>query len=121
MLLLEPEEAERTTSLANGHFKVSWIDFAASKLEPPHMTQNHDRPARESSYPPLDEATRAAFNRQLANIVSLLHAGRLTEGQERELVRTLEAQSIAIERLHRFPLSNADEPAFVLSPADKIL
>ena len=82
------------------------------------MTQEHDRLARESGYPPLDEASRAALNRQLAQIVSLLHAGHLTEGQERELVQTLEAQSVAIERLHRFPLSNADEPAFVLSSAD---
>lgn len=106
--------------LANGHFEVSRIDFAPSEVEPPHMTEDDDRPARESSYPSLDEATRAALNRQLANIVSLLHAGHLTEGQEREFVQTLEAQTVAIERLHRFPLSNADEPAFVLSTAGVI-
>lgn len=84
------------------------------------MTQDHDRPERESSYPSLDEAARAALNQQLANIVSLLHAGHLTEAQRREFVQTLEPQSVALERLHRFPLSNADEPAFVLSPAGEI-
>ncbi len=81
------------------------------------MMQDHDRPAREPSYPPLDGATRAALIRQLAKVVSLMHPGPLTEGQEREFVQTLEAQSMAIERLHQFPLSNSDEPAFVLSSA----
>jgi hypothetical protein len=81
------------------------------------MTQDYERPTPESGYPPLDEATRATLNRQLGDIVALLHGGRLTEGQERELVQTLEAQSLAIERLHQFRLSNADEPTFVISPA----
>ena len=81
------------------------------------MTQEHDRPAGASGYPLLDNATRAALNEQLARIVSLLHAGHLTEDQTREFVQTLEAQSAAIEQLHRFPLSNADEPAFVMSLA----
>ena len=81
------------------------------------MTQEHDRAAGAFGYPPLDEATRAALNRQLAHIVSLLHSGQLTEDQKCELVQTLEAQSAAIEQLHQFPLANADEPAFVVSLA----
>jgi hypothetical protein len=63
-------------------------------------------------YPEVDEATRSRIAEKLADIVALLHPEGLSEGQLREVAASLAIQTGNTERLHRFVLSNAMEPAF---------
>ncbi|MCB8882573.1 hypothetical protein ACELLULO517_20170 [Acidisoma cellulosilytica] len=67
-------------------------------------------------YPALDAAEIAALNAKLAEVVALRHQGRLTAAQHADLVAAIETQTRHAEALHRVPLQNADEPAFVRAP-----
>ena len=67
-----------------------------------------------SDYPPLDEATVAAIAERYLEVISLSHPEGLTDAQREEVVATVAQQLAAAERLHRFPLTNAAEPAFVM-------
>jgi hypothetical protein len=71
--------------------------------------------SRQLSYPRLGEAVAEAVRQKLLDIVSLLHDGQLTEDQLEEVKAGLSLQNANTEVLHRFPLSNADEPAFALA------
>ncbi|WP_406856469.1 hypothetical protein ABEG18_02235 [Alsobacter sp. KACC 23698] len=64
-------------------------------------------------YPALDEDRIAALGGRLEEIVSLLHAGALTELQRQEMRLSLKAQIASSEALHRVRLLNSDEPAFM--------
>jgi hypothetical protein len=68
-----------------------------------------------SLYPAIDEATAEAIQRQLIAAVSLAHGGKLTELQLNEFKASLQTQSRALETLHRFKLTNSDEPAFTVT------
>lgn len=69
-----------------------------------------------STYPTLTLQQLTEINTRLAEIVSLCHAGSLTKAQLTELCAAVELQTGHAEALHRFPLRNADEPAFIRSP-----
>jgi hypothetical protein len=73
------------------------------------------RADRPSLYPALDAVTRETMVARQAEVIAMTHGGNLTEAQSRELLQTVQAHADAIERLRRFGLTNADEPAFVLS------
>ncbi|SEF09210.1 hypothetical protein SAMN05444161_8238 [Rhizobiales bacterium GAS191] len=81
------------------------------------MASQLREPPQESSapgtYPQLDPAAIRAINKKLIEIVSLLHQGGISDAQLRELTACVRAQTANIETLHRFSLSNADEPAFI--------
>ncbi|MFC7399066.1 hypothetical protein ACFQU1_17820 [Chelatococcus sp. GCM10030263] len=66
------------------------------------------------TYPQMDPATLAALNAKLIEIVSLLHRQGLSAEQLTELTSAVAIQTANAERLHRFPLRNADEPAFTV-------
>jgi hypothetical protein len=68
------------------------------------------------AYPSLDSAQLAAINAQLVAIAGLRHPGTLTTAQLADLTAAMEQQTRHLETLHRFPLRNADEPAFIRSP-----
>ena len=65
-------------------------------------------------YPEVSEAKQRLIVEKLADIVSLLHSEGLSEEQLREVAANLAVQAANTEKLHRFVLSNAMEPAFVL-------
>jgi len=67
-----------------------------------------------SAYPVLDAATVARIAEHLVDVITLMHAEGLDEAQQQEVVRSVEGQLAAAERLHRFPLTNAAEPAFIM-------
>jgi hypothetical protein len=62
----------------------------------------------------MDPATLAAVNEKLIEIVSLLHGQKLSAEQLAELTSAMAIQTANTQRLHRFPLRNADEPAFAV-------
>ncbi len=68
------------------------------------------------AYPPLEQDQTAAINAKLAEIAALRHQGKLTTAQLADLTAAVEQQTRHLETLHRFPLSTADEPAFIRSP-----
>ena len=65
-------------------------------------------------YPALDPDEVARLSERLLELVSARFGGALSPGQLDEVRGCVEAQIAATEKLHRFPLTNADEPAFVL-------
>jgi hypothetical protein len=67
-----------------------------------------------STYPLLDAATSTAINEKLAEIISLLHQGRPSDVQLREISACIAVQTANTEKLHAFPLTNAAEPAFTV-------
>lgn len=73
---------------------------------------SQDGPA-PSGYPQLDQLALARLTEKLAEVVSLLHAGRLSSLQVREFTSSLNIQTANCEKLHRVALRNSDEPAFV--------
>jgi hypothetical protein len=68
------------------------------------------------AYPSLDPAQLAAINAKLVAIAALRHPVKLTTAQLADLTAAMEQQTRHLETLHRFPLRNADEPAFIRSP-----
>ena len=64
-------------------------------------------------YPLLNPDQAARLNAKLGEIVAIRHAGRLTDAQVSELAVALERQTSDAEALHRFPLTNADEPVLI--------
>ena len=77
-----------------------------------------DVPGRtpQRAYPLLDPAQTAAINAKLVKVAALRHPGGLTSAQLTDLTAAMEQQTRHIETLHRFPLTNADEPAFIRAP-----
>jgi hypothetical protein len=69
-------------------------------------------------YPELAPAAIAAVNEKLIEIVSLRHGGRLTPEQIAELAAAVATQTANVEKLHRFPLRNSDEPCFIAPMAE---
>ena len=69
-------------------------------------------------YPQLEATTIAAVNEKLIAIVSLRHGGTLTPEQVAELTAAVTAQTANVEKLHRFPLRNSDEPCFIVPMAE---
>ena len=65
-------------------------------------------------YPELDPEWTSSLNAKLIDIVSLLHGGTLSDAQMREVTACIGVQTANVQTLHRFPLSNADEPAFTV-------
>ena len=68
-------------------------------------------------YPLLSPEQAAAIDERLVEIVSLRHGGRLSDAQLSELRTCMRVQTQNAEALHRFVLTNADEPVFVRAPA----
>jgi hypothetical protein len=79
-------------------------------------TEKAPHQAPQRAYPPLDAAQTAAMNEELVATVALRHPGKLTTAQLADLAAAIEQQTRHLETLHRFPLQNADEPAFIRSP-----
>jgi hypothetical protein len=79
------------------------------------MTSETDPKAGSRGYPPLDPAQTTKLNATLVEVVMLRHPG-LTPQQRADLAAAMEQQTRHLETLHRFPLANADEPAFIRSP-----
>lgn len=65
-------------------------------------------------YPALDQDEVARLSERLLELVSARFGGRLSPDQVGEVRGRIEAQIAVAEKLHGFPLTNADEPAFVL-------
>jgi hypothetical protein len=78
----------------------------------PQVREPSRMASQRNPYPQLGASAVAALNRQLVEIVSLLHGGNLTEAQMREVTASVAVQTANVEKLHQFSLSNADEPAF---------
>lgn len=68
------------------------------------------------AYPMLDATQVAALNALLVEAAALRHQGRLTPAQRADLTAAIETQTRHAEALHRVPLRNADEPAFIRAP-----
>ncbi len=68
-------------------------------------------------YPVLSPEQAAAIDEKLVEIVSLRHGHRLSDVQLSELRTCMTMQTHNAEALHRFVLTNADEPVFVRCPA----
>ncbi len=65
-------------------------------------------------YPVLNADEVARLRERLFELVSARFGGRLSPDQVNEVREGIEAQIAVAEKLHGFPLTNADEPAFVL-------
>ena len=72
-----------------------------------------DKTEDAARYQLLSSEQAASINAKLVEIVGLRHAGRLTEAQLAELTACMDRQTRDAESLHRFALTNADEPAFI--------
>jgi hypothetical protein len=79
-------------------------------------TVDETRRVPPPTYPPLDPVQTAAINAKLVAIAVLRHPGELTTAQLADLTAAIQQQTRHLETLHRFPLTNADEPAFIRSP-----
>jgi hypothetical protein len=71
--------------------------------------------ATGSSYPRLSAGSSAAVARRLLEIVSLYHGESLSADQLDAVRTCVGAQLAATERLHRFPLTNDQEPIFTVT------
>ena len=80
--------------------------MASPQLEPSDWTS-------QEVYPQPDPDTVAAINEKLAEVVSLLHGGRLSEAQRNEIAGAIALQTANAAKLHDFRLRNANEPAFI--------
>jgi hypothetical protein len=69
-------------------------------------------PEASSNYPQMHESDRTRIVETLAKMVSLLHPEGLDDGQLREIAANLDVQIANTEKLRRFALTNAMEPAF---------
>jgi hypothetical protein len=81
------------------------------------MTSSDDKtppsaPRRE--YPVVNDSDRSLILEKLAQVVSLLHPEGLSENQLREIAGGLAIQAANTEKLHRFALTNAMEPAYFI-------
>lgn len=63
-------------------------------------------------YPAVSDSDRALILEKLMQVVSILHPEGLSESQMREIGTSLALQAANTEKLHRFALTNAMEPAF---------
>ncbi len=79
------------------------------------MTPETEPDPAPRRYPALDPAQTSLLNAKLLEVVMLRHPG-LTPRQRADLTAAMEQQTRHLEALHRFPLANADEPAFIRSP-----
>jgi hypothetical protein len=79
------------------------------------MTNETEPKPQQRRYPALDPAQTSALNAALVEVVILRHP-TLTPQQRTDLAAAMEQQTRHLETLHRFPLANADEPAFIRSP-----
>jgi hypothetical protein len=70
--------------------------------------------ATGSSYPRLSAGSSAAVARRLLEIVSLYHGETLSADQLDAVRACVGAQLAATERLHRFPLTDDQEPIFTV-------
>jgi methionyl-tRNA formyltransferase len=71
--------------------------------------------SQNATYPQLSASALAALNEKLVEIVALLQRGELSSEQSRELAASIRTQIANTEKLHQFPLTNANEPAFALT------
>jgi hypothetical protein len=71
--------------------------------------------SQEAAYPQLSASAVAVLNEKLVDVVALLQREELTDEHLRELTASIELQIANTEKLHQFPLTNADEPAFALT------
>jgi glycine cleavage system regulatory protein len=82
---------------------------------PAAPTGGPDSAPRSTAYPVISAADRSRIVEQLADVVAARHPN-LTDAQRQELTATLETQVAITETLHAYPLTNADEPVFVVRP-----
>lgn len=86
------------------------------------MSIDHSQPTAAplsgQPYPPLDPAVRSDVIRNLVDVIRARYGDSLTDDALRDIRACLEDQVGATELLHAYPLTNADEPAFVFVPYD---
>lgn len=68
----------------------------------------------QPTYPQLSAATTETVAQRLVDIVSLQHGEALADDQLLELRSRIGSQLAAAARLHQFPLSNDQEPIFLV-------
>ena len=73
-----------------------------------------ETPAAGSSYPRLSAGSSSAVARRLVEIVALYHSETLSADQLDAVRVCVGAQLAAAERLHRFALTNDQEPIFTV-------
>ena len=71
--------------------------------------------SQKATYPQLSASALTALNEKLVEIVALLQREELTNEQSQELEASIRTQIANTEKLHQFPLTNANEPAFALT------
>lgn len=71
-------------------------------------------PDDRTTYPQLSAAATATMAQRLVDIVSLQHGEALADDQLLELRTRVGSQLAAAARLHQFPLSNDQEPIFLV-------
>lgn len=69
----------------------------------------------DCGYPVLDPAAAVSVSEKLLELVRVRFDRELLPEQVEELRDRIAAHIAATEKLHAFPLTNADEPAFVLN------
>jgi hypothetical protein len=71
-------------------------------------------PQSRPGYPRLPPDSVGRVIQLLTDVVSLQHADELAADQLRELRSCIDSQLAAAARLHQFPLSNDQEPIFLV-------
>jgi len=71
-------------------------------------------PESRPAYPQLPPGSIGRIAQLLTDIVSLQHGDELADDQLRELRSRIGSQLAAAARLHQFPLSNDQEPIFLV-------
>ena len=71
--------------------------------------------SQKAVYPQLSASALAMLNEKLVEIIALLQREELTYEQAQELAASIKIQTANTEKLHQFPLTNANEPAFALT------
>ncbi len=81
----------------------------------PHM---HSAPV-DPQYPPLATDSLAHVVDSLMGVVKARYGGHVSVDQLDDVRACIYAQTVAAERLHQFPLTNADEPSLMFVAYDE--
>jgi len=73
----------------------------------------------DPQYPPLDTDSLAQVVDSLMDVVKARYGGHVSVDQLDDVRTCIYTQTVAAERLHQFPLSNADEPSLMFVAYDK--
>jgi len=73
----------------------------------------------DPQYPPLETDSLAHVVDSLIDVVKARYGGHVSVDQLDDVRACIYAQSVAAERLHQFPLANADEPSLMFVAYDE--